>query len=146
VNKIDILLISNSTDFTTDYVCYELNNRNLNYLRINRDKFKEYTVDFNLESEKLFITINNIKYLIDDTSLKSVYYRAPTFLRETFSKNISVEEQLFSSQWISFIRNLSIFEKAKWVNNPNNTFKAENKILQLIYAKNADLIFRKQIL
>lgn len=135
MNNVSILIISNSTDFTTDYVCHELNKFTANYLRINRDNFQEYKIDFNLLDETLTIVIKGNKYKISNDSLKSVYYRAPTFLRETFSKNKTIEEQLYSSQWIAFIRNLSIFENAKWINNPNNTFKAENKITQLVYAK-----------
>jgi glutathione synthase/RimK-type ligase-like ATP-grasp enzyme len=40
---------------------------------------------------------------------------------------------------MSFIRNLTFFEDAKWMNNPVDTFKAENKLLQLKYAKEVGL-------
>ncbi|OGU33021.1 MAG: hypothetical protein A2057_15705 [Ignavibacteria bacterium GWA2_35_9] len=133
VNKVDILIISNQYDYTTDYVCIELSRRNTNYLRLNRDSFTNYQIKFNVNLGELYITCSGNNYLIDD-SLKSVYYRAPTHFRETFIKKHTSEQQLYNSQWMSFVRNLTFFESAKWMNNPLNTFKAENKLLQLKYA------------
>ena len=134
VNKIDILIISTKFDFSTDYVCVELNKRNENYLRLNRDEFSKYKIVFDLDIGELKIIINEENYYID-SSLKSVYFRAPTYFRETYLKQFSTEEQLYNSQWMAFIRNLSYFEDAIWVNNPNYIYKAENKLLQLKYAK-----------
>ena len=133
VNKIDILIISTKYDFSTDYICIELNKRNCNYLRINRDEFDKYKIIFNINIYRLEININNKIYCIDD-NLKSVYYRAPTYFRETYLKEFSTEEQLYNSQWMSFVRNLTFFENAKWINKPNDTYKAENKLIQLRYA------------
>lgn len=134
MNKIDVLIISTKYDFSTDYICIELHKRKSKYLRINRDEFKNYNVIFNINEEYLEIQIDDKKYFINK-DLKSVYYRAPTYFRETYMKQFSTEEQLYNSQWMSFIRNLTLFEDALWVNSPNDTFKAENKLLQLKYAK-----------
>lgn len=131
---VDILIISNRLDFGTDYICLELEKTKVNYLRINRDEFSEYDVFFDLKKLQLHITINKIDYIISDASLKSVYYRAPIYLRDIYKPNISMEEQLYRTQWTAFIRNLTIFENAKWMNNPISTFKSENKLLQLKYA------------
>lgn len=133
MNKVDILIISTKYDFSTDYICIELHKRKEKYLRINRDEFKKYHVIFNINKEYLEIHVNDKKYYIDK-HLKSVYYRAPTYFRETYMKQFSTEEQLYNSQWMSFVRNLTLFENALWVNSPNDTFKAENKLLQLKYA------------
>lgn len=138
MNRIDILIISTKYDFSTDYVCIELNRRKKRYLRINRDEFARYIVKFSIENSMLEININGVIYYVDE-SLKSVYYRAPTYFRETYLKQFSSEEQLYNSQWMAFVRNLSYFESAKWVNNPNSTYKAENKLLQLKYAKEVGL-------
>jgi glutathione synthase/RimK-type ligase-like ATP-grasp enzyme len=66
--------------------------------------------------------------------LKSIYYRAPTFLRDIFQNSLSEEEQLYRTQWAAFVRSLIIFENIKWVNNPVATYKAEIKPMQLFYA------------
>lgn len=138
MNSVDVLIISNKYDFTTDFVCIELRKRNINYVRLNRDSFAEYKIAFNINKGKLSIEINKRRYIITE-NLRSVYYRAPTYFRETFIKQFSAEDQLFNSQWMAFIRNLLFFDGAKWMNNPSHTYKAENKILQLKYAKNIGL-------
>lgn len=139
MNKVDILIISTKYDFSTDYICIELHKRKAKYLRINRDEFFKYNIVFDVNQEQLEILIDNKKYYIDK-NLKSVYYRAPTYFRETYMKQFSTEKQLYNSQWMSFVRNLTLFENALWINSPNDTFKAENKLLQLKYAKDIGLL------
>lgn len=139
MNEVNILIISNTLDFTTDYVCLELHRRNANYLRINRDEFQKYEVFFNVLQCSLTIRLGDEHYLLHPNTLKAVYYRAPIYLRDIYKPNLPVEEQLFRTQWTAFIRNLAVFDSALWVNNPEATFRAENKILQLIVAKNIGL-------
>jgi len=136
VNEVNILVISNTLDFTTDYVCLELHKRNANYLRINRDTFQEYQIVFDVLNCSMTVRIKGNLYLVDKNNLRSVYYRAPIYLRDIYKPNLSVKEQLYRTQWTAFIRNLSIFQNAVWVNKPEATFRAENKMLQLSVAKN----------
>lgn len=135
MNEVEILVISNKYDFTSDYICLELKKRGLEYCRINRDTLQKYSMVLNLEELFLSIIIDNKESLIKKDNLKAIYFRAPIYLRENFTKNISKEQQLYKSQWTAFIRNLTIYEDVKWMNNPQSTFLAENKPLQLIYAK-----------
>lgn len=135
MSKIEILVISDTMDFTTDYICLELQRRNANYLRVNRNKFKDYKVVVDIGSLILYITINDKEYIINNSNLKSIYYRAPIYLHDTYKPNLSVEKQLYRSQWAAFLRNLVLFDNAEWLNNPIDTFRAENKMLQLKYAE-----------
>ena len=135
MNKVNHLIISNSMDFTTDYVCHELNYRNSNYLRINRDNFSNYQICFDISNKNLEILIDDQKYSINDNNLESIYFRAPVFLRDS-NQNYNLNKQLYRSQWSSFIRNLMVFKNVRWINNPAKTYIAENKIIQLITAKN----------
>lgn len=137
VNNVEYLLISSTIDYSTDLIAYELEQRNQSYLRINRDKFAEYKVLYSLESNSLSVEIHGQIYMITD-ALKAVYFRAPVFLRN--NKNYSLEDQLYRSQWSSFIRNLIVFENAKWINHPVATYKAENKLYQLKCAKQMGLM------
>jgi glutathione synthase/RimK-type ligase-like ATP-grasp enzyme len=130
MNKVHTLIISDTLDFATDYITTCLLDRNELYLRINKDKLSTYQIDFDVNSGRLYVNIENNEYLIDD-SIHSIYYRAPTFLRETFLSNNSIEKQLESSQWISFLRNLVFFNRAMWMNNPIDTYACENKVYQL---------------
>jgi glutathione synthase/RimK-type ligase-like ATP-grasp enzyme len=135
VNDVNILLISDTKDYTTDYIAVELEKRHQSYLRIDKDKLSEYKVHFDFNNLVLLINKKSVEYLISDSTLRSIYYRVPTYLRETFSRAVLPEDQLSSSQWMAFIRNLTVFERAIWVNNPISSYKAENKLFQLLYAK-----------
>jgi glutathione synthase/RimK-type ligase-like ATP-grasp enzyme len=136
VNSVHILLISDSKDYTTDFISVELERRKQAYLRMDKDKFPECKLCIDLDKAVLTIEKKSMVYRVSAKILKSVFYRAPTYLRETFSRATTPAEQLTSSQWMAFIRNLTMFEKATWVNNPIFNYKAENKLLQLFYARN----------
>ncbi len=134
MNSISHLIISNSLDFSTDYVCFELKSRQEKYLRLNRDHFANYKISVNLLEGIMRVEMDKQDFVIEQNSLKSVYYRAPVFLREINKERLSLQEQLYKSQWSAFIRNLIIFENTRWMNNPVCIYKAENKALQLKYA------------
>lgn len=139
MNKPVILIISNKFDFTTDYVCLELQARKTPYLRLNRDEFDQYRVTFDVNSGSITVEITGELFFFDEGTLIAVYYRAPAFLRDIYKPNLPKEEQLYRTQWTAFIKNLVFFEKILWVNNPVTTYKAENKLLQLKYAQKAGL-------
>jgi Glutathione synthase/Ribosomal protein S6 modification enzyme (glutaminyl transferase) len=142
VNNINHLIISSSADYSTDLICCEFEKRGSSYFRLNRDQFSEFDILYRLSDNNLHVTVDNEDYVIDSKDLISVYFRAPVFLRSS-NKTYSLEEQLYKSQWSSFIRNLCVFESANWVNHPVNTYKAENKVLQLKIAKNSGFIIPK---
>ena len=137
MNKIEYLILSSTLDFSTDYICYEMEKRKLPYLRLNRDRFSQYQIKYDMASLSLYVYIKNEAYLIEYESLKSVYFRSPVFLRT--NKSYSVERQLYRSQWSSFIRNLIVFDQAKWLNHPVEVYKAENKMYQLKIAQKVGL-------
>lgn len=133
MNDIQCLVISSTIDYSTDLICFELERRGKEYLRINRDRFSQYEILYSLENNSLQIIINNQLYRISEDSLESIYFRAPVFLRT--GKSYTLKEQLYRSQWSSFIRNLIVFEKVKWINHPVRIYQAENKLYQLKMAK-----------
>jgi len=133
--NVNILIISNNDDFATDMVCVYLKTHNVPYLRVNRRDFASYNVNWDISAMKLQIEIEENLFVITSDSLKAVYYRAPTFLRESYYKYCSYEEQLEASQWMAFIRNLMVFNDAYWMNNPQDIYKAENKLYQLTIAQ-----------
>ena len=143
MNEINYLIISNTIDFSTDLICIELEERGLNYLRINRDKFLEYRITYDLERNNILIIVNERVYKISDEKLKAIYFRAPVFLRN--NKTYGLDQQLYRNQWSSFIRNLVVFDKCQWINHPQDTYIAENKMYQLKIAREVDLIVPKTI-
>lgn len=142
MSRVDYLIIADTNDFTSDYVTFELNNRNKQYLRINRDRFSEYEIEWDIIKNKLKIVIDDNTYKIDN-SLKGVYYRAPVDIKNY--SNSSYEEQLYKTQWMAFVKNLICFENAIWVNSPVQTYRAENKMLQLRYADELGFLVPKTV-
>lgn len=145
MKNVTCLLLSTEEDFTTDYIAHELLRRDVQYLRLNRDKMHEYKISFDITQKMMVIEIDNSSFDISEDQLRSVYYRAPTFLRETFNLNSTPEEQLANSQWMAFFRNLTFFKNAFWVNNPIATFAAENKIYQLRIAEETGFFIPKTV-
>ena len=134
MNEVNHLVLSSTIDYSSDLICAELEKRRFNYLRLNRDRFTEYEIEYALQDDTIRIKIGDIRYLLSAKSMKSVYFRAPVFLRTT-GKAYTVEEQLKRSQWSAFIRNLIVFDKALWINHPVSIYRAENKLYQLKVAK-----------
>lgn len=137
MNDVKYLIVSSTIDYSTDLVCCELERRGCSYLRINRDLFHQYDIVYDLEQQTMCFRIEGREYAVCNEMLKAVYFRAPVFFR--YSRELSVDNQLSRGQWSSFIRNLIVFNKAKWVNNPVATYKAENKMLQLQEATQSGL-------
>lgn len=139
MNKPKVLIISNTLDFGTDYITYSLESRNISYLRINRDCFDRYRIDFNIQTGILEIEVENEMFILSEEILKSIYFRAPVYLRDNYQPDLTTIEQLYRTQWTAFIKNLVYFENVLWMNNPTMTYKAENKLLQLKVAKELGL-------
>lgn len=131
MNKVKVLILSDSHDFTTDYISLELKKRGVSYLRLDRDLLNLFSINWDVISNEFIAKIDGRSYLIEDKALSGVYFRSPTYFRETFRRIESPENQLKNSQWLSLFRNLQVFSHAKWINSPSSTYHAENKVLQL---------------
>lgn len=129
-----VLIISNRYDFSSDFICLELKKQNVDYLRINRDELKDYSIEFDPLKATIKGCYLNVDFFISNEHLKSIYFRAPVFLRDIFQDHIDDEEQLIRTQWTAFVRSLCIFENVKWFNNPTDIYKAEIKPYQLFLA------------
>lgn len=129
MNNVRHLIVSSTIDYSTDLVCCELERRGRNYLRINRDSFDQYEIIYNLERQSMELMIDGESYIVCNGELESIYFRAPVFYR--YSKELSLDDQLRRGQWGSFIRNLIVFDRARWINHPVATYRAENKLFQL---------------
>ncbi len=145
MNKLDVLIISNTLDFGIDLITFGLEKRGVKYFRLNRDKFQEYKITLDIQKKELTIVHNSKKYYVIEKHIKSIYYRAPIYLRDIYKPGLSEIEQLYRTQWSAFVRNLAFFESPIWVNNPENTFRAENKFLQLKYAEKLGFSVPKSI-
>jgi hypothetical protein len=126
----EILIISSIYDFSTDKVILKLIEADVSYIRLNREHLKDYRLTLDPIASTLIINNDgNIAEIGSD--LRSVWFRQPVFLRNTPAHPLSVEDQLDRSQWSAFIRALSLFENAAWMNFPARTYLAESKPYQL---------------
>lgn len=135
MNKIEYILLSDSYDFTTDYIAIELEKRGKNYLRIDRDFLSSDNFLWDFKKKKVKLCKRDKLFSVHTDQINGVYCRAPTYLRETFSRSNIPEEQLQKSQWMALFRNLMCMEDAVWINDPTSTFHAENKLIQLKVAE-----------
>ena len=131
---VDVLIISSIYDFSTDLVVQELERRKEKYVRLNREEFKNYRASINIKILLLEIVIDGHKYRVTSDT-KSIYYRQPIFLRNTSGNPLSASEQLERSQWMGFLRSLSIFSEVRWMNPLHYTYLAETKAYQLSIAR-----------
>ncbi len=142
----EVVLISNKYDYSTDFIAVELRQRNICYIRINKDDLKNYDIEFDPVKQQLRGKFKKTSFIVTNDKLRSIYFRAPTFLRDIFQENLSEEEQLIRTQWTAFIRSLCVFDTAKWFNNPINIFQAEIKPYQLYIANKYDINVPKTII
>ena len=141
----EVLLISNRFDFSTDFIAVELANQGIDFIRINRDELKDYSIEFDPIKPELKAQYKDYFFTISTEHLKSIYYRAPTFLRDIFQEGLCEEEQLIRTQWAAFVRSLCVFENVKWLNNPIDIYKAEIKPYQLFVANKLGMSIPKTI-
>ena len=138
MNEVRCLVISSSIDYSTDYVCLELESRGVSYFRINRDQLREYRVVLDVDRQIMTFEVAGRSYSFSNVAGNSVFFRAPTFLR-TCGKAYSLEDQVYHTQWGAFLRNLVLFDAVAWVNNPVDTYLAESKLYQLHVARTVGL-------
>jgi hypothetical protein len=112
VNELKCLIISSSIDYSTDLICAELEKRNAQYLRLNRDQLSVFQIEYNVDENQLYIGINGKRYVFRNRIENSIYFRAPVFMR-TMNKRLTLDEQVYKSQWSSFLRNLISFYNVK---------------------------------
>ena len=140
-----ILVLSGLYDFSCDLICSELTSHGINFVRINKEQVDQYKFAFDPIHQIISVNFDEICIEID-SSLNSVLFRQPVFLRNTPSLPLSSEEQLHRSQWSAFFRSLRVLDTAKWMNDPQITYLAESKPYQLFLANKFGLKIPKTVI
>jgi len=130
----EILICSSLYDFSTDLVCVELDRIGVDYVRLNREHFKNYRISLNPLNPNITINMGAFAYDVGPR-LKSIWFRQPVFLRNTPANPLSIGQQLERSQWMAFLRGMCVFDHVAWMNFPARTYLAESKPYQLYTAK-----------
>lgn len=119
---------------TCDFVVRQLRRGSVSYLRLDTEDLASSAVELDPVRKRLVLERSGREYRITSERLRSVFFRRPVFLRDYGDDQCSPEEQFSRHQWSAFIRNLMIFDKARWINDPAATYRAEHKAVQLSLA------------
>ena len=84
-----VLLVSNRYDFSTDFIAVELDKQNIEYIRINRDELKDYSIEFNPITPEIIGEHKKYSFKITTKHLKSIYYCSPTFFRDIIQDGLT---------------------------------------------------------
>lgn len=123
-----ILIITHKEDFTVDFVIDKLNEKNINYYRLNCEDIeaKGYTIEFGKSTQW---EINKKK------SFTSVWFRRTKL---PSLNTLSKDKQLYLlADYDTLLSNLfHLIDAKKWMSHPKYVYEAENKLLQLKLATN----------
>ena len=92
-SSVEVLILANLHDFPTDRVCVELDKLGVRYVRLNRETLSEAALRLDPVAPRLQIALEGRRWSVDET-LKAVWWRQPTFLRNTPHQPLSLDEQL----------------------------------------------------
>lgn len=143
MNKLCLILCS-KYDFSVDLVIQELEKKNIDYVRLNKEELSDYLI--NIDPVKKVLTVKGHGKNRTISNITSVWFRQPVFIRNTPAYPLSLEEQLARSQWAAFLRGLIVFEDAIWMNWPTRTYSAESKPYQLMLASKVGFMVPKTMI
>ena len=130
----EVLLLSDKHDYATDHVAFALHGMNIPYVRLNRDEFSNHKLVLRPTQGTLHGELADLEFEITTERLKSIYFRAPIYLRDIYQPDLTPDEQFSRIQWSAFLRSLQVYDKVFWLNHPQATFLAEVKPFQLLVA------------
>lgn len=143
-----ILLVTNKDDVTTDFIVNRLNKLRERYYRLNTEDLVT-TVGVNLDiSNNEYMLIDHRKNkVISLSSIKSVYYRRPGLPRmnDAFLSKGEVE---FVGRELTYLLEgiYKILNDRFWISPVPSIREAENKIYQLLLARDIGLEIPKSLI
>lgn len=131
-----VLLLTNKSDVTTDFIVLRLRELEIPFYRFNTEDIGRgifVTIDFESREFLIFDSILDQKF--HSSEFSAVYYRRPEI--PITDVNLTVAESLFIKSEITYTLEgiYRILENLIWLNNVVNIRNAENKVYQLLLAK-----------
>lgn len=132
-----VLIITNTTDFTVDYVVRSLDNIQASYYRLNTDEIGTYVfLSFNFAEDKYILYDKLRGITLDILSFTSVYFRRPNLPSINDNGLSSDEKQFIILEERQTLEGLyKILRNAYWISDVDSIRRAENKIYQQLLAK-----------
>lgn len=136
-----VLLFTNKEDVTTDFIVQELKQRNIDFYRFNTEELSktvELDLDFRKEHYRLIDKLDNKEY--DLLEFTDIYYRRPE-LPMYDNEGLTDGEKSFLQIEIYYTLEgvYRLLSDKHWFNNVFAIRNAENKIYQLMLAKEVGL-------
>lgn len=133
-----VLLITNKEDVTIDFIVKELQRRNVKYYRLNTEDIPEkITTNFDLFKNHFSLYDHSKQQEINILDYDSVYFRRPKISTLSHIEGITQAEIVFLKRELtSLLEGLyCVLERKFWLNNVFAIRKAENKLQQLLLAR-----------
>lgn len=132
-----VLIITNTTDFTSDYIVHSLDAINADYYRLNTDEIgSTIFLTFDFDQDKYAIFDRPKAQTIDILSFTSVYFRRPDLPSFQDTTLTNDERQFMILEVRQTLEGLyKILKNAYWISDIDAIRKAENKIYQQLIAK-----------
>lgn len=136
-----VLIISNKSDLTSDFVIKKLKHRNIDFYRFNTEELtKTCSISLDFQTNTFLLKDLVLKRNIDFNEFTSVYFRRPE-IPIIDSSDLGFGEALFLKSEISYTLEgiYKILRNARWISPIYAIREAENKIYQLELAKSLGL-------
>ncbi len=143
----NILVLTNKRDITSDFIVQNLRDLGVPFYRLNTDEIgNTIRLSFDVINNEYLIYDSGRDIIVDLLQIKSVYFRRPEIL--VHSEDITTGEKNFIKSELSFTLEAiyRILGNAFWVNTVDAIRGAENKIYQLMLAKEIGFIIPNTIL
>ncbi|KQC00389.1 hypothetical protein [Pedobacter sp. Hv1] len=121
-----ILIITHKLDFTADFLINKLNDRKIEYRRLNCEDILSTNYSFEYHPDMTFSIMGVPKYT-------SVWFRRT--LLPDLDIELPQERKYILGEVEAFMKNIFSILDAKWVSPPREVYHAENKLYQLKLAK-----------
>jgi len=138
-----VLIVTNRSDLTSDYIVKEIRQRGLDFIRLNTEEFPTNiigSIEFKKREILNVLYFKDRERLADFSKITSVYYRRPVspvpdmrIINEDV-RNFCVKE------CYDFLRGVWYSIDAFWISPPENIRIAEHKIYQLKVAKKLNFL------
>jgi glutathione synthase/RimK-type ligase-like ATP-grasp enzyme len=136
----EVLVLASRFDFTCDYVVAALRRRGVSYLRLNSEDLSECSITLDPLVPRLDVRLpDDSHFVLTEGRLRSVLFRRPVYLRDYGDDRRSAQDRFCRIQWAALMQNLSVFQSARWYNDPASTYRAEHKAIQLNVANRLGL-------
>lgn len=134
ISSPDVLILTKKIDIESDLLGIQLLKNGIEYVKITEEDIPlKFGIEFSVGQTNRFLFKLGRK-VFDLKSIKIVLFR---YFDLKFLEYYSGVYQLyFQQQWYQIFNYLQTILNCTWINCPHNTFEAENRLNQLLLAKN----------